>query len=561
MLFVKFFSSILANRLQTWADENRLLLDTQAGFRRGFSTIDNILIMDTIVQKAISVQQGLLYGIYVDFERAFDSVDRGKLWLKMSKLGVNPEMVKMLKEIYRKVEACVKIDSHRVTETFKSTLGVRQGDNLSGVCFIIFLNDLGDYLLSHGAEPVVIGQLYVSILLFADDLSILAKTARGLQMKINILYRYCQEFSLKINLAKTKIVVFRKYLQRKVDYRWYLNGESIEVVEQYNYLGLTYRANGCWTEAKLELARRGSRALNMMLANMKKFGYLEPRIMLKMFDSKIVPILTYGSELWGFSGTAEIELIASNFYRRILGLRRNAPVTLARGELGRHELSTMIMMRIIKYWLKLVRSPNDRAVYKCYEYQRIKCENNQECWALNVKALLFSLGFDDVWLNQSPGHLNRFITEFSKRCKNMSIVNWHDKVASFGSLRTYNTIKSNFSLEWFLTIDLSKHVINNLVRLRGGLLRIAANEGRWTNIALEQRICPMCNRNEIEDEHHLIFKCRAWSTFRQNLICFPPFNNHSLCVIFAVKDRNLLLELSRYIIAVIEIREDILRVL
>lgn len=341
---------------------------------------------------------------------------------------------------------------------------------------------------------------------------------------------------MKINLSKTKIVVFRKYLQRRIVDRWYLNGENIEVVEQYNYLGLTYR-------------------------DMRKFWQLDPKLMLKMFDCKVVPILTYGCELWGFSGIGEVEIIASNFYRKLLGLRNNASVVLARGELGRYEMYTNIMIRVIRYWLKIIRLPTDRALYKCYQYQLTKCENHQECWALHVKSLLFSLGFQDVWINQGPGNVNRFIKQFSDNCKNLSIMDWHEKVGSYGNLRLYNDVKRNFGLEWFLTIDLPKNVINTLVRLRGGLLRIAVNEGRWTGVDRAMRICPMCNSGSVEDEYHLIFYCRAWSTFRQNLTRFPVFNNRNFNVIFAVKDKNLLLEIARFITTVIDIREEILQVL
>ena len=71
---------------------------------------------------------------------------------------------------------------------------------------------------------------------------------------------------------------------------------------------------------------------------MKKFGRHDPKTMLKLFDSNIVPILVYASEIWGVTGFIETERVASQFYRMLLGLRKNAPVTLVRSELGRHSL-------------------------------------------------------------------------------------------------------------------------------------------------------------------------------------------------------------------------------
>ena len=73
-------------------------------------------------------------------------------------------------------------------------------------------------------------------------------------------------------------------------------------------------------------------------SNAKRFGTLPVPIMLKLFDSKIVPIVTYGAEIWGLTDIDEAERTADNFYRRILGLRKNAPSTFVRGELGRRSL-------------------------------------------------------------------------------------------------------------------------------------------------------------------------------------------------------------------------------
>jgi hypothetical protein len=81
-------------------------------------------------------------------------------------------------------------------------------------------------------------------LLFADDLAVGATTIIGLQRVINCVKDFCGEWSLKINVAKTKIVVFKKVGKPNRDEKWRLGVEKIEVVNEIKYLGVVLDSNG-----------------------------------------------------------------------------------------------------------------------------------------------------------------------------------------------------------------------------------------------------------------------------------------------------------------------------
>ena len=88
----------------------------------------------------------------------------------------------MLKVIYEKVMACVNIGSYGLSKHFLSTIGLRQGDNLSGILFIYYVNDVVEHLIDRGeSEPLVVGELLVSAMMYAGDLCILAETEKCLQ--------------------------------------------------------------------------------------------------------------------------------------------------------------------------------------------------------------------------------------------------------------------------------------------------------------------------------------------------------------------------------------------
>ena len=96
--------------------------------------------------------------------------------------------------------------------------------------------------------------------------------------------------------------------------------------------------------------------------------------------------------------------------------------------------------------------------------------------------------------------------------------------------------------------------------MRGGLLRIAINEGRWRGIPLEQRICPLCNSGAIEDECHILYNCIAWNGFRPVLSQFPHFREHNLSSLFDDNaPRSFYVKLSEYLQDVVQVRADVLK--
>ena len=78
--FSKLYTSILNNRLTFWAESYEKIVESQAGFRKGYSTTDNIFILQSVIQRYISRIRGKLYAVFVDFRKAFDFVYRTQLW-------------------------------------------------------------------------------------------------------------------------------------------------------------------------------------------------------------------------------------------------------------------------------------------------------------------------------------------------------------------------------------------------------------------------------------------------------------------------------------------------
>ena len=136
----KLFSSIVTNRLSLWCENNNVISDAQFGFRKGKSTIDAIFILKCMIDKLLNSNERL-YCAFIDLKKAFDSVYRNALWLKLFKLGIKGKLLRVIHSMYTSVKASVKFKGSQ-SEYFDILVGLKQGDNLSPILFSLFLEDL-----------------------------------------------------------------------------------------------------------------------------------------------------------------------------------------------------------------------------------------------------------------------------------------------------------------------------------------------------------------------------------------------------------------------------------
>lgn len=267
----------------------------------------------------------------------------------------------------------------------------------------------------------------------------------------------------------------------------------------------------------------------------------------------------YGCEIWGFNCLDDIEAVASIFYCILLGLRKNPSIVFARGELGRNTVIPTVYVKIVKYWLKLITVESTRAIHQCYLRQYRLAERGEKCWAWEVKQLLFKYGCGYAWIDQRVDNTESFIYDFKQRCMDIDRQLWYGNVQQSNLLRFYKTIKSDLSLENYLKCELTLVNVNMIARLRGGLLRIAINEGRWTQVPLLDRKCPICNLQEIENEEHFVLKCPAWSGYRG--LVLRKFTDLQTLFEEAKFNKNIYWILCEFIKNCVKVRSEILEVL
>ena len=155
-----------------------------------------------------------LFCAYVDYERAFDNINRIALWHKLIQSNISGKLLNVIKSMYANIKSCVSNDG-MMSDIFSSAVGVRQGENLSPIIFALFVNDLQIFFELNDYRGIDIYfdasiDMYFKImkLLYADDTVILAETTLDLQHSLNCLYEYSSLWRLNVNRSKTKIFIF-----------------------------------------------------------------------------------------------------------------------------------------------------------------------------------------------------------------------------------------------------------------------------------------------------------------------------------------------------------------
>ena len=291
------FFGCLNSRLDKYLLQNELINNCQIGFCKNSRTSDHMFVVKCIIDYYFS-KGSKVYTCFVDFQKAFDSVLHTAILLKLLKLDIHGLFYNVIKSMYLQSTLCVKVNDK--INTFKSLVGVRQGDVLNPNLFNIFMNDLPSYL-SSSPDPIYLNDKRLDCLMYADDVILLSSSATGLQAKLDLLQAFCEDLCLSINIDKTKVVIFNK-AGRLINSKSYsIFDKTISCTTTHKHLGILFSASDTFTPAKKQLYDKSVKAL-YSLKRIIIFS-LNPKIhtSIHIFDHTIKPILLYGSEIWACS--------------------------------------------------------------------------------------------------------------------------------------------------------------------------------------------------------------------------------------------------------------------
>jgi hypothetical protein len=394
----KTYERILEKRLRREIEEQ--MTDSQSGFRKGHSIQDHIFTIKESIYKTIQKNSELYLG-FIDLEKAFDRIPRGKVWECLEKKGIDPQLITATKSLYQNSRNYVRSKNNRSKE-FITVDGLRQGGVLSPLLFIIMMDEIIKKT-KEKVKQVKIGHyklttVKISECAFADDVVVFGSTEKELQENLNTWNKVLKEQQMKINIAKTKIMVITKD-EKNVDIE--IEDTKIEQVNEFKYLGVTINNKG---KQDTEINQRISAATKLYHSLGKTFigkNEISRKTKMTVYQTIFRPVLTFGSESWVITKRQKnrIQAVEMKYHRRALGItkrdhKRNDDI---REELGIEPVTTTIEKNQLKWYGHLTRMADTRQVRRIWD-ARINTKRGRgrppESWNGTVAKVMETRGLN-----------------------------------------------------------------------------------------------------------------------------------------------------------------------
>ena len=526
----KVFNSIVNSRLEEAMKASRINSDLQIGFEKNHMISDHLFVLKTIIEQARICKQDL-HLAFIDFRQAYDRINRIALFRKLLTYKIPVRIIRSIINQYDNMEYVVVTDDGK-SHAFRTTQGLKQGDNMSPKLFNLFIMDIL-YIFSTQCDPPYLQGAPVYVLMFADDLLLLSISQMGLQEAVNRLHTYCMDWGMEVNVAKTKAMKIRcphvATGQDTPELRY--NGTGIDWVNSFTYLGVEVKEDGSFQSKDAPIRRKAIQAQGSLY---KMIRGLSLDTKLWLHATMVDPILLHGVESWICQGTRRHvqragvyhtfkdggskpmngETCKRHFLRIQMGLPRFAPSIAIRGDSGLFPLYIEGVARTVVFWNRISKAPLKSLLGVALETQVQMAATNYDCWLSELREVC-----SDVFAGSSVGTMTKeaILEGLKQDYRN----HWYQTLWQTGGdkaisthLKWYRQFKANMGKEAYLSGPKSD-IQTAMARLRVGGHDLPIETGRWGGIEASRRFCLECNMNEVGNEWHL-FRCPALKKWRPN---------------------------------------------
>ena len=456
----------------------------------------------------------------------------------------------------------------QLSGAFPCQVGVRQGENLSPLLFAIYLNDFKTFLsekyeglnkVSNSIAEELNIYFKIFCLLYADDTLVLAESDIQLQRALDSLHIYCNKWSLKVNIDKTKVIIFSAGRIRK--YKSFKFGEnSIDVVDDYVYLGTTFNFNGKFHKAIAKQVLQAKKAYYGLLTKVKKHN-LDADVFIDLVEKLVIPTLLYGSEIWGFSNIKQLQVCLNNFMRKFLRLHKSTPMCMINGELGIKEITEYIENRMLNFWCNIAKGEENKISTILYKWVKTLYDQNEDDqntfksdWLNQIKTSLDNMGYSYIFNDTNSFNNNQFKNSIKLRLKDIYDQKWAESVFNNSVCLNYRAMNTQKILKEYL-VNLPSQYMFALCKFKCANHKLPIVVGRYEGLSIDDRICTLCDRNDIGDEFHYLFKCNHFNDFRVKYLKIYYYthpNMEKTHQLFNVTNKKEMLNLSKFIYQIVE---------
>ena len=280
---------MMHTRVYDFLEKCDVIYKFQFGFRKKYSTNHSLLsiienIRDKLDNKTFSC------GVFVDLEKAFDTVNHSILLKKLDHYGIRGQANKWFSSYFSRRQQKVSLNGV-CSEYSKISCGVPQGSILGPLLFLLYINDM------HSAMK------HSLVHHFADDTNLLCshKDPKVLRIMMNndlrSLFTWLCANRLSLNVAKTEFLIFkppRTRLRERITLK--LNGTTLYESKKIKYLGLIMDERLTWSFHIHELSKKLNRSIGILY---KLQNLCPDSVLVSLYFSLIHSHISYGLLVWG----------------------------------------------------------------------------------------------------------------------------------------------------------------------------------------------------------------------------------------------------------------------
>lgn len=250
----KVLMALMAARLSVVCEEKGLIANEQAGFRSREEAVAQAIALAEIVRRRY-LKGKPTFGLFIDFKKAYDRVYHGYLFRVLDHIGIRGRFLTLLRNMYLETKYSIRVGNF-TSESFSPTRGAKQGDPLSPILFILFINDL----LSKGSSTKGVnvpwgreGMGRCPGLMYADDVIALENSLEDTQRTLDGIWEWGQTYGMDLGHDKCGVICWPSDLPHKTRVRTCIDFDSdcSSIISRGEHKRREQAGEDWWTEMRV----------------------------------------------------------------------------------------------------------------------------------------------------------------------------------------------------------------------------------------------------------------------------------------------------------------------
>ena len=318
----KTMERMVNDRLVWFLEKEQILSQSQSGFRKRRSTVDQLIKLETLVRESF-IQGHHGVAVFFDLEKAYDTTWKYGIKKDLHSAGLRGRLPEFISGFLNDRNFRVRIGAI-LSDEYEQEMGVPQGCILSVTLFCLKINSIVKTLL-----PDTECSLYVDDFLIFFHSRHMPTIERHLQRVLNKLQVWADENGFKFSTSKTVVMHYCRMKKEHSHPELFLNNTALPVVEETKFLGLIFDSKLTFIPHLKYLRKKRLQAINLLRVVGHYDWGADSTTLLKLYDSTIRSKLDYGCMVYGSACDSYLKMldpIQNKALRICLGAFRTSPI-------------------------------------------------------------------------------------------------------------------------------------------------------------------------------------------------------------------------------------------